>query len=106
LHVIPDNLEQVAFFMETLLDLDSLFIEEAIRHLRAVEQRKKPSPTKESGERLLLTEEEWLVRMKICDGSSSSSNSGTSNIGNAKSSEKNKGAKSSVGGERKSSADR
>jgi hypothetical protein len=35
-HVIPEKLEHVAIFMETLLDLNSLSIEEAISHLRAV----------------------------------------------------------------------
>ncbi len=58
LHVVPEKLEQVAISMETLLDLDSLSIEEAVGHLRAVEQRKKPTPTNETGGHLLLTEEE------------------------------------------------
>jgi hypothetical protein len=40
--------------METLLGLKSLSIEEAIDHLRAVEQRKKPTTSKEIGDRLLL----------------------------------------------------
>jgi hypothetical protein len=35
-HVIPEKLEHVAIFMETLLDLNSLSIEEAISHLRTV----------------------------------------------------------------------
>jgi hypothetical protein len=61
LHAMPERLEQVAISMETLLDLDSLSIEEAIGHLCVVEQRKKPSPAKETSGRLLLTEEEWLV---------------------------------------------
>jgi hypothetical protein len=64
LHAVPERFEQVAIFMETLLDLDSLCIEEAIGHLRAVQQRKKPPPAKENSGRLLLTEEECLVRMK------------------------------------------
>jgi hypothetical protein len=38
LHVVPEKLEQVAISMETLLDLESLSIEEAVRHLRAIEQ--------------------------------------------------------------------
>jgi hypothetical protein len=46
LHFIPEKLEQVAISMETLLDLNSLSIEEAVGHLRAVEHRKKPmTPT-------------------------------------------------------------
>jgi hypothetical protein len=57
--------------METLLDLDSLSIEEAASHLRAIEQRKKPTLAKEIGSRLLLTEEEWMAHMKTKDGSRS-----------------------------------
>jgi hypothetical protein len=38
LHVVPEKLEQVAISMETLLDLESLSIEEAVGHLRAIEQ--------------------------------------------------------------------
>jgi hypothetical protein len=41
LHSVSDNLEQVAISMEMLLDLNSLSIEEAAGHLRAVEQMKK-----------------------------------------------------------------
>jgi hypothetical protein len=37
LHVIPEKLEQVVISMEKLLDLNSLSIEEAVGHLRAVE---------------------------------------------------------------------
>jgi hypothetical protein len=56
LHVVPDKVEQVAISMETLLDLDALSIEKAVGHLHAVEQRKKPTATKDSDGRLLLTE--------------------------------------------------
>jgi hypothetical protein len=51
--------------METLLDLNSLSIEEAAGHLRAVEQRRKSStpPAVDGGGCLLLTEEEWAARM-------------------------------------------
>jgi hypothetical protein len=69
LHAIPNNLEQVAISMETLLDHDLLSIDEAVGHLCTVEQRKKPPPAKESGGHLLLTEEEWMARMKTRDGS-------------------------------------
>jgi hypothetical protein len=43
LHAVLDSLEQVAISMETLLDLDSLSIEEAVGHLRAIKQRKRAS---------------------------------------------------------------
>jgi hypothetical protein len=38
-HAVPDHLEQVAISMETLLDLKELSIEEAMGHMRAIEQR-------------------------------------------------------------------
>jgi hypothetical protein len=96
LHVIPNNLKQVVISMETLLDLKSLSIEEVDDHLRAIEQRKKPSPSKEAGCRLLLTEEEWMARMKTCDGSSS-------NAGSRSGGGKNRGNKQGVGEGKKSS---
>jgi hypothetical protein len=37
LHSVPEKLEQVAISMETLLDLNSLSIEEAMGHLHSVE---------------------------------------------------------------------
>jgi uncharacterized membrane protein YgcG len=67
LQSVPDHLEQVAISMETLLDLDSLSIEEAAGHLQAVENRQKmkvvPSAS-DVGVQLLLTEEKWKVRSK------------------------------------------
>jgi hypothetical protein len=48
IHVVPEKLEQVTISMETLLDLDSQD-QGSRRHLRAVEQRKKPTPAKETG---------------------------------------------------------
>jgi hypothetical protein len=89
--------------METLLDLKSLSIEEAIDHLRAVEQRKKPTMSKEIGDRLLLMQEEWMAMMKSRDGSSSNTgacNSGANSSG--KSGGKNKNAKPSMGEAKKS----
>jgi hypothetical protein len=41
LHSVPDYLKQVAIPIKTLLDLNTMSIEEATGHLRAVEQRKK-----------------------------------------------------------------
>jgi uncharacterized membrane protein YgcG len=101
LHSIPEKLEQVTISMETLLNLDSLLIEEVVGHLWVVEQRKKPPAPKENGGRLLLTEE-WLARMKIREGSSSNSRArrGGTSGGNSK----NKGGKQGTGGARKSKA--
>jgi hypothetical protein len=77
LHEVPERRESVAISMETLLDLNSLSLEEATEHLRAIERRKKKvSGGKDSTGRLLLTEEEWTARMKKRDGSSSGTGSG------------------------------
>jgi hypothetical protein len=87
LHSVPEKLEQVAISMETLLDLNSLSIEEAASHLRAVEQRKKSTtpPTAEAGGQLLLTEEEWMARMKAkAKGKGSTSGTGGSNGGSGR----------------------
>jgi hypothetical protein len=70
--------------LETLLDLDKLLIEEAAGHLRVVEQRRKKrsmSLAADTGRRLMLTEEEWSMRMKAKEkvgtsGSSVSNGSG------------------------------
>jgi hypothetical protein len=100
LHIVPQKLKQVAISMETLLDLDSLSIEEAVGHMRAVEQCKKSTPAKESGSHLLLTEEEWMARMKTKDGSRFSF--GTRHGGKNDGGNKSKGGKTK--GERKSQA--
>jgi hypothetical protein len=58
LHSVPEKLEQVSISIETLLDLNSLLIEEAVGHLLAVEQRKQSTtPAADTGGWLLLTEE-------------------------------------------------
>jgi hypothetical protein len=72
--------------METLLNVNSLSIEEAAGHLRVEEQRKKDpsSPAADTGDRLLLTEEEWIARMKakVNNGSKGgNSSSGGANRG-------------------------
>ncbi|XP_022967658.1 uncharacterized protein LOC111467102 [Cucurbita maxima] len=68
LQVVPDHLEQVAISIETLLDVNDLTVEEVIGRLRNIEQRKKNivSAVDQEG-RLLLTEEEWLACLKLCD---------------------------------------
>jgi hypothetical protein len=66
LHSVPELLEQVEISIETLLDLNAMSIEVTTGHLRAVEERKKP--ISEAKERhLLLTEEEWMARLKTCE---------------------------------------
>jgi hypothetical protein len=66
LHSVSEKLDQVAIAMETLLDLKSLTIEEAMSHLLAVDQRRKKgaTPAVDAEGRLLMTEEEWTARMK------------------------------------------
>jgi hypothetical protein len=70
--VVPDGLTQVAISIETLLDVNRLSLEEVTGRLRTVEQRrKKGSTVTDDHGRLLLTEEEWLARMKISGGENS-----------------------------------
>jgi ribosomal protein L15 len=76
LHSVPESLEQVAISIETLLDLSKISIEEATGRLRAVEQRKKPAPVRDDAGRLLLTEEEWRVRLNNQEARGSSSSGG------------------------------
>jgi hypothetical protein len=57
LHSIPDHLKQVAIFIENLLDLNTMMIDEATSHLRVVEERKNKS----TKGRLLLMKEKWMV---------------------------------------------
>ena len=79
LQVIPERLQQVAISIETLLDLSAISIEEVTGRLRVVEQRYKLGFSGSNGrQKLLLTEEEWLARMKKCDGEGGSSSGGNS----------------------------
>jgi transposase InsO family protein len=85
LEVVPEHLEHIADSIETLLDLNTVSIEEVTGRLRAVEQRRrKPAPVVDNQGRLLLTHEEWMAKLKIGGGfgeKGSSSNSGGSNAG-------------------------
>ncbi|CAD6337548.1 unnamed protein product [Miscanthus lutarioriparius] len=71
LQVVPEHLEQIAYSIETLLDVNELSVEEVVGHLRAIEQRKKKpasagaSSTADKQGRLLVTEEEWMARLKL-----------------------------------------
>jgi len=86
LEVVPDHLSQVAIAIETLLDVDTMSIEEVVGRLRQVEERRKKKaspatsladPTYDKQGRLLLSEEEWLARLKIHgDDGGSGSNTG------------------------------
>jgi hypothetical protein len=64
----------VAISIETLLDVNHLLLEEVTGRLRTVEQRRKSgSNVTDDRGHLLLTEEEWLARMKISGGENSKS---------------------------------
>jgi hypothetical protein len=70
--VVPDSLTQAAISIKTLLDVNHLSLEEVTGWLCTVEQRRKrgSNVTDDRGF-LLLTEEEWLARMKISGGENS-----------------------------------
>jgi hypothetical protein len=73
-----------------------------LRKPSVIYTRKKPSPAKESGSRLLLTEEERMACMK--NRVSSGHNTGAYNGSDSKSSGKNRGGKQNFSGGRKSTA--
>lgn len=74
LNVVPKHLSQIAISIETLLDVSDLSIEEVTGRLRAAEKRKaKPKEIVDSGSHLMLTEEQWLARLKHREQSGESS---------------------------------
>jgi hypothetical protein len=82
LQSIPKSLEQVAIFMETLLDLDSLSILEAVGHLQVVDNHKKKKSMwagKDAGGQLLLIEEQWRAQSKSYSGEKSGGRGGGGN---------------------------
>lgn len=79
LNSIPEHLSQVAISIKTLLDIDSISLQEVTGRLRNAEEKRagKKKPAAESG-KLMLTEEQWQARMKERrqnDGGSSSGRS-------------------------------
>ena len=80
LSVVPKKLSQMACSIETLLNLDTLSIEELIGRLMAAEERcelEESAQVKQAG-KMLLFEEEWFARMKLREGGPSSSQAGRS----------------------------
>ena len=68
---------QIALSIETMLDLSILTIEDVTCHLRAVDERMEQAIATTDSSKLLLTEEEWVARMKEKkSGEASSSRSG------------------------------
>jgi hypothetical protein len=73
LSVVPPKFSQMACSIDTLLDLDTLFMEELIGRLKAVEERyEQEQPEAKQTGKLLLSNEEWVALMKLRDGASSS----------------------------------
>jgi hypothetical protein len=82
LQVVLEHLAQVVISIETLLDINNISIKEVTGWLSSIEQRRMLAPVLDNQGRLLLCEEEWLARLKLCkskekgSGSSSSAASG------------------------------
>lgn len=76
--VVPTKFTQVAISIEQLIDIQTLSVEELVGRLKSVEERFDADEAANDGGRetsghLLLTEEEWLVRMKKREQGDSSS---------------------------------
>jgi hypothetical protein len=83
LQVVPEHLSQVVISIETLLDINTISVEEVTGMLRVVEQQRKPVPILDNQGRLLLCEEKWMTKLKICEAKGKGGASG-SNGGNNK----------------------
>jgi hypothetical protein len=70
LEVVPRKYMQIAMSIETLVDLNTLSIDELVGRLKAAEERSGLDEEGASGGQLLLTEEEWQARSKGGGGSS------------------------------------
>ena len=75
LRVVPRRYSLVALNIETTANLDNLSTEELTGRLKAAEERLEQDGDNEASGKLLLTEDEWLARMKKrgADGSDGSS---------------------------------
>jgi hypothetical protein len=79
LRVVPDQYSQMACSIETLLDLNTVSVEELIGRLRSSEGRGGRSAKQSAGGVLLLTEEEWEARCKQRVHGQGSSGNGNGN---------------------------
>jgi hypothetical protein len=67
----------MACSIETLLNLDTLSVEEIIDRLKAAEERyEQDAPEAKHAGKLFLSKEEWAARMNLRDGGASSSHAG------------------------------
>jgi hypothetical protein len=64
LREVPDQYSQMACSIETLLDINGMSVEELIGRLRSSAERCSGSTKDTSNGQLLLTEEEWMARVK------------------------------------------
>ncbi|XP_066334463.1 uncharacterized protein [Miscanthus floridulus] len=72
LHSVPAKHIQIALFIETMLDLSTLTIQDVTAHLRAVDERMEQATATTDSSKLLLTEEEWAAWRKKSGEASSS----------------------------------
>ena len=69
---MPAKYIQIAFSIETILDLSTLTIEDVTGHLRAVDESLEQAIAMEDNGKLLLIEEEWATRRNSEKAASSS----------------------------------
>ncbi|KAI4387536.1 hypothetical protein MLD38_005362 [Melastoma candidum] len=79
LRSVPRVYKQLAMAIESLVDLKTLSIEELTGRLLVVEERGELDDVRPSGEKLLLTEEEWQTRQRQRERGKGSFRSGNKN---------------------------
>jgi hypothetical protein len=91
LRLLPKKFSQITVSIETLLDIDSLTVEDLVSRLKPSEDRVTiDSVIEQTGRLMMLTEEEWLSKYRHHQNSESSSSSGGGDKGSSFSSGKQK----------------